>query len=200
VSPEARAQYVTEDATGYGMLIAVVGPSGSGKDTLIDYGRKRLGRDPSILFVRRVVTRVAQANAEDHETLSVETFCAAEASRKFAVTWEAHGLRYAIPVVARYHVARGGIAVINGSRAALPAIRSAFNRVMTVNVACRPEILEARLAARGREDVSQQRQRLSRATMPSDIGGDAVVIDNSGELAAAGDAFLAAISSAKRRR
>lgn len=178
----------------HGTLIAVVGPSCAGKDTLIDYARQRFGGDPSVLFVRRVVTRIAQA--EDHDTLSVETFTEATASGEFAVTWEAHGLHYAIPVGACRHVAGGGVAIVNGSRAALPAIRAAFARVLVVHVTCRPDVLAARLAARGREDAQGQGSRLARATMPVEALKDAIEIDNSGEIAPAGAAFAAVIRRA----
>lgn len=183
-----------------GTLIVVVGPSGAGKDTLIDYARRRLGDVPSVLFVRRVVTRTPQANAEDHDTLSVETFAAAMASGEFAVTWQAHGLHYAIPVSARHHVATGGVAIVNGSREALPAIRSAFGHVIAIHVTCRPDVLSARLAIRGRENKEQQQGRLARATMPMEALRGAIEIDNSGDLASAGNAFVTAIQRAIQGR
>ncbi|MDQ6434606.1 phosphonate metabolism protein/1,5-bisphosphokinase (PRPP-forming) PhnN [Mesorhizobium sp. LHD-90] len=177
-------------------MIAVVGPSGAGKDTLIDYARQRLSTDPSILFVRRVVTRIAQANAEDHDTLTVESFAEERTAGKFAVTWQAHGLHYAIPSDARLHVVSGGIAVVNGSRAALPAICSAFGRVLTVLVTCRPDVLAARLAARGRENALEQGLRLARGAMPSDKLSPAIEIDNSDGVAVAGNALVAIIHDA----
>ncbi len=180
----------------HGCLIAVVGPSGAGKDSLINYARERLAADPSVLFVRRVVTRTALAGAEDHDSLSVASFQVSQAAGRFAVTWEAHGLLYAIPAHVREHLASGGVAVVNGSRAALPAIRSVFGRVLAVHVTCNPDTLSARLAARGREDPQQQRNRLARAAMPGDDLADAIEIDNSDELATAGDALVTAIRTA----
>lgn len=177
--------------SGHGTLIAVVGPSGSGKDSLISYARERLGTDPAILFVRRVITRPATIDAEDHDSLTVEAFLAAQASGAFAVTWEAHGLHYAIPANFHRHLASGGVAIVNGSRAALPAIRSAFGRVVTVQVTCRADILAARLAARGREDAESQQARLMRSVTTDEAG--TIQIDNSYDLATAGDAFVAMV-------
>lgn len=176
--------------------MVVVGPSGAGKDSLIAYARQRLAADPSILFVRRVVTREALASAEDHDTCSPDAFAAARAAGAFAVDWEAHGLQYGIPIAVRTHLMRGGVAVVNGSRAALPAIRAAFPQVVTVHVTCRPEVLAARLAARRRESEAEMRQRLQRAAMPCRELGGAVEIDNSGELAVAGEALVSAIRRA----
>lgn len=184
MSPEfARAEQ--------GVLIAVVGPSGSGKDTLIDYAQQRLASEAGVTFVRRVVTRLVHAGSEDHDTLSDKAFLAAKAAGRFAVTWQAHGLSYAIPAAIRAQVASGGVAVVNGSRAALPAIRDAFGHVQTIRVTCRPDVLAARLAARGRETAKEQQRRLARAeTVHVE---DAVEIDNSGDVATAGDALVAII-------
>ena len=52
-----------------GRLVLVVGPSGAGKDTLINRAKEALKGDPRFHFVRRVVTRAADAAAEDHDTL-----------------------------------------------------------------------------------------------------------------------------------
>jgi ribose 1,5-bisphosphokinase PhnN len=46
---------------GPGRLLAVVGPSGAGKDTLIARARTRLAGDPMIVFPLRIVTRAASA-------------------------------------------------------------------------------------------------------------------------------------------
>jgi ribose 1,5-bisphosphokinase len=178
---------------GGGALIAVVGPSGAGKDTLITYARQALAGDPAILFVRRVVTRAALAAAEDHDTLSPEAFAAARSAGAFAVEWQAHGLSYGIPMETRHHLAAGGVAVVNGSRAALPAIRSAFREATVIHVTCRPEILAERLAARRRESETEMQRRLERAAIQPEHPGEVIEIDNSGELAVAGEALVGVI-------
>lgn len=194
--PEEQTDQATPPAPG--LLVVVVGPSGAGKDSLIGYARDRIGGDPAVLFVRRVVTRPPLAAAEDHDSLSPAAFDSALASGAFAVHWEAHGLKYGVPAQALAHVAAAGVAIVNGSRAALPAIRSGFPRVLTLHVTCRPEVLAARLAARGREDAAEQQRRVARAvTMES--SADVVEIDNSDDLSRAGNAFVAAIRTALER-
>lgn len=180
-------------ALGRGALVVVVGPSGAGKDSLIDYARRHFATDASILFVRRVVTRAADAQAEDHDALTPEDFADAEAAGCFAVTWHAHGLRYGLPRSARDHVKSGGIAVANGSRAALPAIRDSFGRVVVVHVTARPDVLATRLAGRGRETREEIERRLLRVLLPLADCGETIEIDNSGALAGAGEALVSAL-------
>jgi len=64
---------------GPGRLVAVAGPSGAGKDTLLRFARNLLGGDPNIVFPRRVVTREPSAE-EDHDALSEAGFAAAVAA------------------------------------------------------------------------------------------------------------------------
>ncbi|MDF2116042.1 phosphonate metabolism protein/1,5-bisphosphokinase (PRPP-forming) PhnN [Roseiarcaceae bacterium H3SJ34-1] len=176
-----------------GTLIIVIGPSGAGKDSLINYARARLASDPAVLFVRRTVTRTADAATEDHESLTQEEFAAAAAEGRFAVVWEAHGLRYGIPAGARAHIEAGGVAVANGSRAALPAILARFGKVTVVHVNARPDVLASRLAMRGREDAATIQARLERKPEDTPSCDRWIEIDNSGELAVAGERLLAVI-------
>lgn len=174
-----------------GKLVVIVGPSGAGKDSLMDYAKARLAGDPALHFVRRAVTRQVDATAEDHDAMCAATFEAAAASGVFAVTWEAHGLKYGIPDTARAHTANGGIAVANGSRGALPAIRARFEDIAVVLVHAAPEVLAQRLSARGRETRADIVARLARSTYAFEHPVPDLRLDNSGELAAAGELLVA---------
>jgi ribose 1,5-bisphosphokinase len=187
-SPGAPAIAATQ-----GTLIIVVGPSGAGKDSLIRYARARLSSDPAFLFVRRTVTRTADAATEDHDSLTQDAFAAAAAGGHFAVVWEAHGLRYGIPASAGAHIEAGGVAVANGSRAALPGILARFGKVTVVHITARPEVLASRLAMRGREDPATIQARLERRLSETASCERWIEIDNSGELAVAGEKLLAVI-------
>jgi ribose 1,5-bisphosphokinase len=179
---------------GHGVFAAVVGPSGAGKDTLIDYARKELRAREDVLFVRRIITREADSGSEDHGTLDRDAFAASVADGHFAVHWEAHGLQYGIPVDALKHVNEGGMAVANCSRRALNLVMEVFPAVKILFVTAQPSVLADRLAARGREKRSDIVKRLSRS-VPAFAGSDnAVVIDNSGLLSEAQDRFIAALN------
>lgn len=173
-----------------GKLLVVVGPSGAGKDSLIARARQDLSGDTSVLFVRRVITRMAVTSTEDHDCLSPDEFAVARASGQFAVHWDAHGLNYGIPATVHDHLGGGGVAVVNGSRAALPDIRAAFGTVLVIHVTARPEILAERLAERGRESKADILRRLQRETIDSPGCGDWTDIDNSGALETAAAIFM----------
>ncbi|MGV0876838.1 phosphonate metabolism protein/1,5-bisphosphokinase (PRPP-forming) PhnN [Martelella sp. FLE1502] len=174
-------------------MIVVVGPSGAGKDSVINYAATVLRSHPRFAVVRRVITRPSDHDSEIHETMTPDAFAAKKAVGDFAVSWSAHGLDYGIPAEHRAFVANGGVALCNGSRKALDDFRSAFARLTVVNVTARPEILAARLAARGRESAEQIAARLARSTMAVHGDFDVVTIDNSDALETAGDRLVALI-------
>lgn len=175
---------------GPGTLIVVVGPSGAGKDSVMGYARRQFSADPAVRFVRRAITRAADAGSEDHESLSDLDFEARLEAGAFAVHWEAHGLKYGIPADVRDDIARGHVAIANGSRAALQLFMQAFPRMTVVHITASPDVLAARLAARGRESAEDIARRLTRSTDPVVCGPDGVVIDNSGALEIAGQRFV----------
>lgn len=181
------------DAGLQGTLVVVVGPSGAGKDSVIGYARERLADRNDILFVRRIVTREATADAEDHDSLSNAAFEEAEREGHFAVSWRANGLSYALPCSTMEHVSRGGTAIANGSRGAIDDIRAAFTNVIVVGLTARPEIIAARLSARGRETAEEIGRRVERGLKLGAYGQD-ITIDNSAELRTAGDALISIIT------
>lgn len=174
-----------------GCFIAVVGPSGSGKDTLIEWLKPRLAGQPGVMFVRRTVTRDADGSTEDHATLDREAFATEEEAGRFAVCWEAHGLRYGIPAAALHHVENGGIAIANGSRRALGEIERVFGDLLVVRLTVDRHVLAERLAGRGRETAAEIERRLARSDEPLPDCAHVVEIDNSGRIETAGQAFLA---------
>ena len=108
------------------MLVLVVGPSGAGKDTLLEAARQVLADDPRFRFVRRVITRPADAGGEAHEAVTEAEF----AARKFALQWQAHGMRYGIPADA---IDGAAVAVANVSRTVVAEAARQF-RVRVIEV------------------------------------------------------------------
>jgi ribose 1,5-bisphosphokinase len=171
------------------MLVLVVGPSGAGKDSLLNAAREAFRDDPRIHFVRRVITRPPDPHGENHEAVSELEFD----SRDFALSWSAHGLRYGIPMDAPR---AAPVVVANVSRG---VIAEAVLRFPTrvIEVTAPPEILAARLAARGRETAADVAGRLARtATIPDGVPVETVW--NDGTLEAGVERFVTALRRVPR--
>lgn len=139
------------------MLVAVVGPSGAGKDTVLDGLRLALAGDARFVFARRSITRPAEAGGEDHEPLTETTFV----TREFALQWQAHGLHYGIPRSIENDLAAGRVVLANLSRRVL-AEAGARYPLAVLEITAPPTVLAARLAARGRETEADIAARLAR--------------------------------------
>ncbi|MEF3048993.1 phosphonate metabolism protein/1,5-bisphosphokinase (PRPP-forming) PhnN [Pseudotabrizicola sp. L79] len=161
-----------------GMIFAVVGPSGVGKDTLL---AGACARRPDLRLVRRVITRPAHAGGEPFEGISEAEFARRKAAGAFALDWQAHGLRYGIP---HDQIGGRGPVVFNGSRLALPQAVSAFPDLKVILITAPEAVLATRLAARGRETAADVEQRLRRAAfaLPSGIKAVTVINDASEEV------------------
>lgn len=178
-----------------GRLIVVVGPSGAGKDTLMDYARKALeGRD-GILFVQRFITRPTEAGGEAHRAVTPEEFARAKEAGAFAVDWSAHGLSYGVPASVVDEIAAGHTSIVNGSRMALPLFRNRFPEAEFVLITAAEDIRAARLASRGREGIEEIRARLSRA-VSEPYEDYALIIENDGAIETAGERLVSFISPA----
>ncbi|MEL6451180.1 MAG: phosphonate metabolism protein/1,5-bisphosphokinase (PRPP-forming) PhnN [Pseudomonadota bacterium] len=173
-----------------GRLIAVVGPSGVGKDTVM---QAIAAADPRLGLVRRVITRPSDAGGEDFDGVTVPTFEARKAAGDFALSWGAHGLFYGIPAAIDADLAAGRDLLANLSRGALRQARARFPGLVVLSLTADPAVLAARLAARGREDADDIARRLARAGSGLPDGIDAVEIDNSGDLARTVATALAAL-------
>lgn len=155
------------------MLVLVVGPSGAGKDTVLDAARRALADEARVRFVRRVITRPADAGGEDHEAVTEAEFLA----RDFALQWQAHGLHYGIPVDIADDLARGLVVVANVSRTIIAEAARRFPARL-IEVTAPPALLAARLASRGREAGDNAASRLARnVTIPDGVPLSIVVND-----------------------
>lgn len=165
--------------SGTGRLIYLVGPSGSGKDSLIDASRERLAA-AGVQIARRVITRSAEAKGEAAHGVTSEQFEALRAQGAFAMHWQANGLDYGIPVQVDQWLAAGRAVLVNGSRAYLAEARRRYPNLLAVLVQVRPEVLRERLLARGRESAEEVEQRLARNARLQALADPSLhVLDNS---------------------
>jgi ribose 1,5-bisphosphokinase len=164
-----------------GTLIAVVGPSGAGKDSLIAGARRHFDQNPSIGFVRRVITRPPDIH-EDHDPVTSEQFARMEAEGAFALSWRANGLGYGLPASIDHDLAHGRVLVANLSREAIPKLRARVARPLVVHVTASAQVLGDRLARRSRESQHEQAARLARALLLDRSVDADVQIENNGAL------------------
>ncbi|KEA04777.1 phosphonate metabolism protein/1,5-bisphosphokinase (PRPP-forming) PhnN [Rhizobium rhizogenes] len=182
-----------------GIMVVVVGPSGAGKDTLMNLAARHFAGRSDIHFVRRVITRDGDAGNEDHRSVSDADFDAMEQDGAFAVSWEAHGLKYGIPSDVEGELANGHLVVANGSRSVLHRFQTAFPKLKVINVTARREVLAERLIARGRESREDVLKRLERGSLTVQGSYDVADIDNSGTLEEAGRVIVAELETLIRR-
>jgi ribose 1,5-bisphosphokinase len=161
-------------AIGPGKLVLVVGPSGAGKDTLLDLARAACAEDRNIVFVRRVVTREA-SSAEDNQQMSPAAFRDAQARGAFAIYWEAHGHAYGLPRSMEDDIRAGRTVIANVSRTVIPALRQAYANVVVVSITAPADVLAARLAMRKRGTDGNISERLARAV--EDAEPDATIVN-----------------------
>lgn len=177
------------------MLVLVVGPSGAGKDTLLDAARAALADDPGTRFVRRIVTRPAGQGGEDHEAVSDSEFSKRLEAGALALWWRAHGLQYGIPADIQIDLAQHRTVVASVSRAVIADAAARFP-VAVIEITAPADLLARRLAARGREDAVDIARRLSRSVeLPLPVERQTVV--NDGTVEQGTRRLLAALSRLK---
>ena len=174
-----------------GRLFFVVGPSGAGKDTLL---QGACAACPDLHVMQRVITRAADAGGETHEALSTEAFLALQAQGELALSWQANGLHYGIRKDLFTRLAQGQTVVVNGSRRALPQMLTTCPQAQVIWVTADAQTLNQRLLARARESAQEQAQRAQHHAMPPPDG--ARVVLNNGSVAQGVSALLRAMNLA----
>lgn len=165
-------------------LIAVVGPSGVGKDSVM----QALADTHGLPLVRRVITRPTAAGGEDFTGVTDADFARLKATGSFVLDWRAHGLRYGIP---RAQVQGDGDRLVNLSRAVLGIAQNRLPALEVILLTAPREVLRERLTARGRESAGDIEARLDRAALALPDGIRHHVIDNARPL----DQTVAAITA-----
>lgn len=178
-----------------GRWVFVCGPSGAGKDSVIDSAQKLLGSRPGIVFARRMVTRAAHAGS-DHDPVSASVFSGLLQSGGLCWHWQAHGFGYGIAGHYADAMRAGCTVVVNGSRAHVKSL-SPSPALRVVQIHTDPDRLASRLLQRGRDTAEAVADRLARNLHFADMRVDCVILNN-GELATAGRQLADYLASTAR--
>ena len=158
-----------------GHLIAIVGPSGVGKDTLMC---AMVAARPGLRRVQRVITRPADPAGEGHDPVSEAEFARRLNAGGFALHWRAHGLGYGVPIGIGRDLADGRDLLVNLSRTVLAEAQARFQPFVILRLVAAAEVLAARLALRGREAPADIAERLAGAARPLPEGvGPVITLD-----------------------
>lgn len=179
-----------------GKVIYLMGPSGAGKDSLMNAAREQL-LAARVHIPRRVITRSAEAVGEDAIAVSMVQFEQMSGRAAFALQWRANGLAYGIPANIDTWLAEGWHVLINGSRAHLATAQVKYPGLLPILLCVNPQVLRARLVGRGREGAVEIDQRIARNhQLMTQIDGRVLRVDNSTSLGDAVGRLLAVLQGA----
>ena len=183
-----------------GPLVYVMGPSGAGKDSVLERARALLPADSTVVFAHRYITRPADIGGENHVAVSLAEFEQRRAWGLFTFHWQAHGNHYGIGC--EIHVWRqlGLTVVVSGSREHFKTTTGIDDDTLPVLITAPAECLAERLAARGREDSAAAAVRLQRSEAYIVNDSRLVTIANSGALDTAAREFISLLATLAPRQ
>ncbi len=178
-----------------GKLFYLMGASGAGKDSLINYARQHLNDPARFKFVRRRITRPTHPNDNNNDDyLSPAEFEHQKAAGNFVLNWKRHGIHYGITSKIDIWLKEDHQVIINGSRHHYATALRTYPELYAIWITANPGILKQRLQKRGRETPDKIEERMQTAvsfTIPKSTSSNKIsIIENNGSLNEAGDQFV----------
>ena len=173
-----------------GSLVYVMGPSGAGKDSVLERARALLPPGAPVVFAHRYITRPAEAGGENHVALTRAEFATRRAYGLFAYHWNAHGNDYGVGREIHDWRAAGLTVVVSGSRDHFLRTGGLDSQARPVLITAPVERLRQRLAGRGRESAVEAAERLERADAYEINDPRLVTIANDATIDDAASAFV----------
>jgi ribose 1,5-bisphosphokinase len=176
-------------------LFYVIGASGAGKDTLMNYARQKINGRVPVIFAHRYITREPGNSNENHVYLAPEEFKLRVESQCFALYWESHDKYYGIGTEINDWLGKGFNVVVNGSRQYLPIAQQLYPQMTVVLVDASPEVIGMRLVGRGRENANEIEKRIKRTDQINCDLTNCIKIQNDSSVESAGDELVIIVSS-----
>lgn len=172
-------------------LIYAVGPSGAGKDSLLNWLRLQLPAHLPVAWARRTINRPSAPDGEVHESVETAEFNRLLETNQFALHWAANGHLYGIRHAQLSPSAQTAWVFVNGSRAHLPQAAQHSPGLTVLHITADKEVLMHRLFNRGRESIQEIENRLQRTPALQVPPGCALIeIRNNASLESAGQQLL----------
>lgn len=173
-------------------IFYIIGSSGAGKDSLINYLQNTMPQDTALKFVQRYITRPADAGGENHMAISKTDFLIMKQQNNFAMDWFSHETYYGISIEINHWLSTNYNVIMNGSRGYLQEALIKYPNMVPVLISVDPLILSERLFSRGRENYKQIQQRVAQAIrLENSVSHPHLeIIENNGELKMAGTELL----------
>ncbi len=175
-------------------LFYVIGASGAGKDTLMNYARTKINGEKPVIFAHRYITRPPNNGNENHVHLTAPEFKLRIEAGFFALHWESHGNHYGIGTEINAWMEKGCNVVVNGSREYLPFAEQRYPEMTVILVEASPETISSRLAGRGRETTEEIEKRIRRSSQLNCDLSNCIKIQNDDSIENAGDELVRIIS------
>ena len=173
-----------------GILVLVVGNSGSGKDSIISGVVKRFPSNlKEIHLTQRYITRPA-SETENNIAITPEVFKEMSLQDKFALQWHIYDLDYGVPIDIDDWLKKGHTIIVNVSRTIVKRARSIYHNTLIVFIDVPFDITLQRVKERARESGKLLQQRIKRAKENQNFPDADFIVDNSGELEIAVNQFL----------
>ena len=171
-------------------LFYIIGASGAGKDTLINYARTKINGSDPVIFAHRYITRPPHAGNENHVCLSNEEFQLRIKANLFAMYWEGHGNFYGLGREINSWLENGFNVVVNGSRQYLPVAKQIYPDMKVILIEASQETINQRLSSRGREDTGAIEKRIARTSEISSDLENCIKLQNNGTVEDAGNELV----------
>ena len=173
-----------------GLLILIVGNSGSGKDSIMRGVLERYPSDLKTLYLtQRYITR-PYSDTEDFIAIKPEDFKKLSLQGEFVLEWHIYGLDYGVPIEIDEWLEKGHPVLVNVSRKIIKKARRMYQKMLVVFIDVPFEITLKRVKERGRESGARLEERILRARQNQDMPDADFIVDNSGELDDAINQFL----------
>lgn len=174
-----------------GTLFLLIGNSGSGKDSLIQWVLNAWPpkKTPPHIPIR-IITRPPSPETEGFESISEEKFHQMAEEDAFSLQWKSYGNYYGVTKEIESELAKGRSVLVNVSRQIVEETRTRFPKVKIIFVQVPLPISEARVRSRGREEGGDLEERIDRARENPEFSTADYLIDNSGSIDIAGKQLL----------